>query len=59
MKIFPMSGWPQSKCGHRYSLQNRACVGVKILKHHLRSRLHLLVAYGFRLIQGVSHNIKH
>jgi hypothetical protein len=39
------------------SLQNRACVGVKILKHHLRSRLHLLVAYGFRLIQGVSHNI--
>jgi hypothetical protein len=43
----------------RYSLQNRACVGVKILKHHLWSRLHLLVAYGFRLIQGVSHNIKH
>jgi hypothetical protein len=36
-----------------------ACVGVKIVKHHLRSRLHLLVAYGFRLIQGVSHNIKH
>jgi hypothetical protein len=42
---------------YRYSLQNRACVGVKILKHHLRSRLHLLVAYGFGLIQGVSHNI--
>jgi hypothetical protein len=44
---------------HRYSLQNRACVGVKILKHNLRFRVHLLVAYGFRLIQGVSHNIKH
>jgi hypothetical protein len=35
------------------------CGGVKIVKHHLRSRLHLLVAYGFRLIQGVSRNIKH
>jgi hypothetical protein len=44
---------------YRYTLQNRACVGVKIVKHHLRSRLHLLVAYGFRLIQGVSLNIKH
>jgi hypothetical protein len=44
---------------YRYCLQNRACVGVKILKHNLRSRLHLLVAYGFRLIEGVSHNIKH
>jgi hypothetical protein len=38
---------------------NRACVGVKILKHHLRDRLHLLVTFGFRLIQGVFHNIKH
>jgi hypothetical protein len=54
-----MSGWPENKRGHRYSLQNRAYVGVKIVKHHLPSRLHLVVAYGFRLIQGVSHNIKH
>jgi hypothetical protein len=29
------------KCGHRYWLQNRACVSVKIVKHHLRSCLHL------------------
>jgi hypothetical protein len=42
---------------YRYSLPNRACVGVKILKHHLRSRLHLLVAYGFRLIQDCSKPI--
>jgi hypothetical protein len=27
-----------------FPVQNRACVGVKIVKHHLRSRLHLLVA---------------
>jgi hypothetical protein len=42
-----------------FPAKSRLCCGVKSLKHHLRFRLHLLVAYGFRLIQGVSHNIKH
>jgi hypothetical protein len=41
------------------AVKSRLCAGVKILKHHLRSRLHLLVAYGFQLIEGVSHNIEH
>jgi hypothetical protein len=35
------------KCGHRYCLQNGACVSVKIVKHHLQSCLHLLLFVRF------------
>jgi hypothetical protein len=37
---------------YRYCQQNRACVSFKIVKHHLRSCLHLLL-----FVRFVQHNL--